>query len=220
VRIVIAGGHGQIALRLERLLAERGDLPVGLIRNAGQAADLVAVGAEAVVCDLETVSVSELAGHVAGADAVVFAAGAGPGSGVARKDTVDRGAAELLAAAAVAAGVRRYVLISSMGLDRAGQDGVDPVFSAYLVAKAAAEDAVRASGLEWTVLRPGRLTDEPGTGRVRLGVPPVHPGSVSRDDVAAVVAELLARSGGARLVLELVGGADPIAEAVYLTVGA
>jgi len=96
VRVVIAGGHGQIALRLAKVLAERGDVPVGLIRDPGQAGDLAAVGSEPVVCDLESVSLAELAGHVAGADAVVFAAGAGPGSGAARKDTVDRGAAELL----------------------------------------------------------------------------------------------------------------------------
>ena len=219
MRVVIAGGHGKIALRLARLLSERGDVPVGLIRQVGQAADLAAVGADAVVCDLEQVSVSELAGQVAGADAVVFAAGAGPGSGVARKDTVDRAAAELLARAALQAGVRRYLLISTMDVDRADDPGVDPVFAAYLVAKKAAEDAVRVFGLDWTILRPGRLTDEPGTGLVRLGEPPVHPGSVSRDDVAAVLAELLVRPGSVRRTLELVSGADPVAEAVWLTVG-
>jgi uncharacterized protein YbjT (DUF2867 family) len=214
---VIAGGHGQIALRLARLLSNRGDVPVGLIRAAAQAPDLAAVGSDAVVCDLEAVSVDELAGHVAGADAVVFAAGAGLASGADRKDTVDRGAAELLAAAAMKAGVRRYLLISSMGLDKVAE--VDPGFAAYLVAKQAAEDAVRVFGLEWTILRPGRLTDEPGTGRVRLGVPPVHPGSVSRDDVAAVLAELLVQPGSARKTLELVAGADSVADAVWLAVG-
>jgi uncharacterized protein YbjT (DUF2867 family) len=219
VRVVIAGGHGKIALRLARLLSERGDVPVGLIRQVEQAADLAAVGSDAVVCDLERVDVAELAGHVAGADAVVFAAGAGPGSGVARKDTVDRAAAELLARAALQAGVRRYLLISTMGVDRADDPGVDPVFAAYLVAKKAAEDAVRVFGLDWTILRPGRLTDDPGAGLVRLGAPPVHPGSVSRDDVAAVLAELLVRAGSVRRTLELVAGADPLAEAVWLAVG-
>ncbi|HEY3611278.1 MAG TPA: SDR family oxidoreductase [Pseudonocardiaceae bacterium] len=219
MRVVIAGGHGKIALRLARLLSERGDLPVGLIRQVAQAADLAAVGADAVVCDLEQVSVDELAGHVAGADAVVFAAGAGPGSGVARKDTVDRAAAELLARAALQAGVRRYVLISAMGLELADDPGVDPVFAAYLVAKKAAEDAVRIFGLDWTILRPGRLTDDPGTGLVRLGEPPVHAGSVPRDDVAAVLAELLVRPGSVGRTLELVSGADPVTEAVWLTAG-
>jgi len=114
-------------------------------------------------------------------------------------------------------GVSRYFLISTMGLELAGRPGVDPVFSAYLAAKKAAEDAVRVFGLEWTILRPGRLTDDPGTGLVRLGAPPLHPGSVSRDDVAAVLAELLLRPESARKTLELVAGADPIAEAVWLT---
>ena len=219
MRVVIAGGHGRIALRLGRLLAERGDEPVGLIRDIGQAPDLTEVGVDAVLCDLERVGVDELAGHVAGADAVVFAAGAGPGSGADRKDTVDRAAAELLAEAARKAGVRRYLLISSMGLGRAGAPDVDPVFSAYLVAKQAAEDAVRVFALDWTILRPGRLTDDSGTGQVRLGRPPIHPGEVPRDDVAAVLVELLDRPASARHTLELVGGADPIPDAVYLAVG-
>lgn len=219
MRIVIAGGHGKIALRLSRLLAERGDEPVGLIRNIDQAPDLAEVGADAVACDLERVGVDELAGHVAGADAVVFAAGAGPGSGADRKDTVDRAAAELLAHAAQRAGVRRYLMISTMGLDRAGDPDVDPVFSAYLVAKRAAEDAIRVFALDWTILRPGGLTDDPGTGLVRLGAPPIHPGSVPRDDVAAVLAGLLTLPGSARHTLELVSGADPVADAVYLAVG-
>ncbi|HEX3648846.1 MAG TPA: NAD(P)H-binding protein [Pseudonocardiaceae bacterium] len=205
-------------MRLARLLADRGDEPVGLIRDIDQAPDLTAAGCQAVLCDLEQVGVDELAGHVAGADAVVFAAGAGPGSGAARKDTVDRAAAELLAEAARRAGVRRYFLISSMGLDRAGVPDVDEVFSAYLVAKKAAEDAVRVFALDWTILRPGRLTDDPGTGRVRLGAPPVHYGEVSRDDVAAVLVELLDRPRSARHTLELVSGADPVADAVYLAV--
>jgi nucleoside-diphosphate-sugar epimerase len=219
MRVVIAGGHGKIALRLARLLSDRGDEPVGLIRDIGQAPDLAEVGSDAVVCDLEQASVDELAGHVAGADAVVFAAGAGPGSSADRKDTVDRAAAELLAEAALKAGVRRYVLISSMGLDRAGDPDVDPVFSAYLVAKKAAEDAVKVFGLDWTIVRPGRLTDDAGTGQVRLGKPPIHYGEVTRDDVAAVLAELLDRPGSMRHTLELVGGADPVADAVYLAVG-
>ncbi|HEY3748050.1 MAG TPA: NAD(P)H-binding protein [Pseudonocardiaceae bacterium] len=219
MRVVIAGGHGKIALRLARLLSERGDEPVGLIRDLGQAPDLAEVGCDAVLCDLEQVGVDELAGHVAGADAVVFAAGAGPGSGADRKDTVDRAAAELLADAARKAGVRRYFLISSMGLDKAGSSDVDQVFAAYLVAKKAAEDAIRVFGLDWTILRPGRLTDDPGSGRVRLGAPPIHYGAVSRDDVAAVLAELLTRESSARHTLELVSGADPVADAVYLAVG-
>jgi uncharacterized protein YbjT (DUF2867 family) len=213
VRIVIAGGHGQIAIRLEKLLTERGDSPVGIIRDPEQAVDLRVVGANPVVCDLESAPVSEVAGHLDGADAVVFAAGAGPGSGAARKDTVDRGAAVLLADAAEQAGVRRYLMISAMGADREPPPGTDPVFAAYLRAKGAA-DAYLASraGLDWTILRPGRLTDEPGTGQVRLAVRTGR-GVVPRDDVAAVLLALLDTPTGG-MTLELVTGETPVDEAV------
>src|SRR5215471_1768337 len=204
MRVVVAGGHGKIALPLERLLAGRGDQAVGLVRNSAHVADVRKTGAEAVVCDLEAASAEDVAVLLAGADAVVFAAGAGPGSGAARKDTVDRAAAELLAHAAQKAAVRRYLMVSSMGLDQIGKPDVDEVFNAYLMAKKAAEDAIKVFPLDWLIVRPGRLTDEPGTGLVRLGSPPVHYGSVSRDDVAAVLAELLALSGAARHTLELV----------------
>lgn len=217
MRTVIAGGHGQIALRLERLLATRGDEAVGIIRNPGQAEDLRAAGAEPVVCDLESASVEEVAAHLEGADAAVFAAGAGPGSGAPRKETVDRAAAVLLADAAEQAGVRRYVIVSSMGADAGLTEpppGTGPVFAAYQRAKGAADDAVRArTGLDWTVLRPGRLTDEPGTGRVRLAERTGRD-EVTRDDVAAVLGALLHAPGTAGLTLELVGGDTPVDEAV------
>jgi nucleoside-diphosphate-sugar epimerase len=217
MRVVIAGGHGQIALRLGRLLAERGDVPVGLVRNPDHADDLRERGIEPVLLDLESASVDDVALALEEADATVFAAGAGPGSGVARKDTVDRAAAAMLADAAVREGVRRYVLISSTGVesvrDGAEPEGVDEVFLAYLRAKLAAEDHVRASDLDWTVLRPGRLTDDPGTGRVTLG-PDVRRDDVTRDDVATVVAALLDAPETAGTVLELTGGDTPIADAV------
>ena len=180
-RVVIAGGHGKIALELERLLSQRGDAVAGLIRNPAQASDLTAAGAEAIVLDLEHASVEEVATHVRGADAVVFAAGAGPGSGVARKETVDRAAAVLLADAALAAGVGRYLMVSAMGADRPADDAAsDPVFAAYLHAKAAAdEDVLARDGLRTTVVRPGLLTDEPGTGRVFIA-PNTGRGSVPR----------------------------------------
>jgi len=115
MRVVIAGGHGKIALLAERLLAGRGDQVAGLIRNPAHAADVQEAGAEAVVCDLETASAEDVAVLLSGAAAVVFAAGAGPGSGASRKDSVDRGASVLMADAAERAGVRRFVQISSMG---------------------------------------------------------------------------------------------------------
>ena len=170
MRVVIAGGHGKIALILERLLSQRGDSVAGLIRNPAHAADLEAAGAEPLVVDLESASVDDVSAHLRGADAVVFAAGAGPGSGAARKETVDRDAAILLADAAEAAGVTRYVMVSAMGADVEAADGTgDPVFVAYLRAKGAADDDVRArTALHSTIVRPGHLTDDPGTGLVKI----------------------------------------------------
>ncbi len=214
MRVVAAGGHGKIALRTERLLAGRSDAVVGLIRNPDHRDDVRGTGAEPVICDLETSGVEEVAGHLAGADAVVFAAGAGAGSGAARKDTVDRGAAVLLADAAARAGVRRYLLVSSVGVDRPPPPGTDEVFVAYLQAKKAAEDALLGRDLDLTVLRPGSLTDAPGTGRVRLAPPPVPRGEVTRDDVAAVLVALLDQPRTAGLVLELMGGQTPVADAI------
>ncbi|MEU2788268.1 NAD(P)H-binding protein [Streptomyces sp. NPDC007100] len=214
MRIVIAGGHGQIALRLERLLHGRGDEVAGIIRRPEQAGDLLAAGAEPVVCDLESASVGDVARHLEGADAAVFAAGAGPGSGIERKETVDRAAAALFADAAEAAGVRRFVVVSSMGADTEPPEGTDPVFAAYLRAKGAADADVRArAGLDWTILRPGRLTDDPGTGLVSLAESTGR-SEIPRDDVAAVLAALLAEPGTAGRTLELIGGDTPVDEAV------
>ncbi|MYQ46699.1 NAD(P)H-binding protein [Streptomyces sp. SID4985] len=217
MRIVIAGGHGQIALRLERLLAARGDEVAGIIRAPGQADDLRAAGAEPVVLDLESASPEEVEACLRGADAAVFAAGAGPGSGTARKETVDKGAAVLFADAAVRAGVRRFLVVSSMGADPAHAG--DEVFDVYLRAKGAADAYVtRQEALDWTVLRPGSLTDEPGTGLVTLAAHTGR-GPVSRDDVAAVLAELVESSATAGLTLELIAGSTPVAVAVKAVAG-
>ncbi|MFI0215601.1 NAD(P)H-binding protein [Streptomyces lydicus] len=214
MRIVIAGGHGQIALRLERLLAKRGDEVAGIIRRPEQAGDLLAAGAEPVVCDLESASVEDVARHMEGADAAVFAAGAGPGSGAARKETVDRGAAVLFADAAEATGVRRFLVVSSMGADREPPEATDPVFAAYLRAKGAADADVRArAGLDWTILRPGRLTNDPGTGLITLA-DATGPGEVSRDDVAATLVALLDEPGTVGRTLELISGDVPVEDAV------
>ncbi|MBB3678099.1 NAD(P)H-binding protein [Modestobacter versicolor] len=217
MRVVIAGAHGQIARRLGRLLSGRGDTVLGIIRNPDQQADLQSDGVEPVVLDLEQASVDDVAAVVSGADAVVFAAGGGPSSGIARKDTVDRGAAVLLADAAATAGVRPYLLVSSIGVeqvaDGATPDGMDEVFVAYLRAKLAAEEHVLSrEGLASMVVRPGGLTDDPGTGRVRLEHT-TDSGQVPRDDVAAVLLALLddPKDG---LVAELLSGDTPVAEAV------
>ncbi|MFG1808742.1 NAD(P)H-binding protein [Streptomyces sp. NPDC049040] len=213
MRTVIAGGHGQIALRLERLISARGDSAVGLIRNPAQADDLREAGAEPVVLDLESATADDVAAALAGAHAAVFAAGAGPGSSVERKQTVDRDAAVLLADAAERAGVRRFLVVSSMGAD-AKAEGKDPVFTAYLRAKGAADDAIRArTALDWTILRPGALTDDAGTGRVLLS-DRTGRGPVPRDDVAAVLLALLDAPAAAGRTLELISGDTDIAAAV------
>jgi uncharacterized protein YbjT (DUF2867 family) len=212
MRVVIAGGHGQIAMQLERLLAARGDDAVGIVRNPDHVADLEQVGARAVVLDLERSSVDDLVPVLSGADAVVFAAGAGPGSGSARKDTVDRDAAVLLADGALAAGVRRYVMVSAIRADEGDPDS-DEVFQVYLRAKGAADAYVREQDLDWTVVRPGRLTDEPGTGQVRLG-PDVEYGEVPRADVAATLLGVLDDPATAGKQFNLVAGGTPVATAL------
>jgi nucleoside-diphosphate-sugar epimerase len=209
--IVIAGGHGKIALRLGRLLDQRGDRVRSLIRDPAQTPDVEATGAEPVVCDLEHAGEQELARVIAGADAVVFAAGAGPGSGSERKWTMDYAGAVKLIAAAKAAGVDRYVMVSSRGADPDAPG--DDTFAVYLQAKGKADAELRESGLAYTIVRPGRLTDDPGTGRISAGED-TGDGSVSRDDVAAVLASAVHDPALAGVVLDVVGGDTPIEEAL------
>jgi uncharacterized protein YbjT (DUF2867 family) len=212
MRVVIAGGHGQIALHLERLLAARGDVPVGIIRNPDQATDLLKIDAVPVILDLEHSTVVQVADALTDADAVVFAAGAGPGSGAARKETVDRDAAILLADAAEAAGVRRYVMVSSYGADNYDPNSTE-VFQVYLRAKAQADADLRGRDLDWTVVRPGSLTNSPATGRVSLGES-IGRGSISREDVAQVLLHVLDSPLTAARQFQVVGGSTPIADAV------
>jgi uncharacterized protein YbjT (DUF2867 family) len=211
VRVAIAGGHGQIALRLAKIMSERGDEVVALIRNPDHADEVKRAGAEPTVVDLEHASEDEVASAIGGSDAVVFAAGAGPGSGAERKDTMDYGGAVKLIAAAKQAGVGRYVIVSSMGANPNATG--DDTFSVYLRAKGRADDAVRASGLDATVVRPGGLTNDAGTGRVRLGEK-LPRGQVTRDDVAAVLVAVLDSPSTIGRTADLIGGDAPIAEAV------
>lgn len=207
--VVIAGAHGQIARLLTPRLAARGDRVRGLIRNADHAADLEGDGAVPVVCDLEIADAAAVAAVVRGADAIVFAAGAGPGSGAARKWTVDHGAAKKLIDAAVAEGVGRYVMVGAQGTDDPPQD--DEVFSVYLRAKAQADEDLRAAGLAHTIVRPTRLTDDPGTGQVHIARH-VERSEVTRDDVAAVVAAVLADDATIGRTFELAVGTTPMDE--------
>src|SRR3954451_11088915 len=181
MEVLVAGGHGQIAQRLLRLLAEAGDRGRGLIRNPDHAADLEAIGAEPVLCDLEADDPRQ---HVGSAQAIVFAAGAGPGSGAERKRTVDYGGAVKMIDAARELGVARFVIVSSMGT--ADVEHAAEARRPYLQAKRDADDALMASGLDWTIARPGRLTDAPGIGTVDAARALGRRGEITRDDTAAV----------------------------------
>jgi uncharacterized protein YbjT (DUF2867 family) len=203
--VVVAGGHGKVGLRLLALLAERGHRARGLIRNPDHADDLSAIGAEPVVCDME--ELDDLSECCAGADAVVFAAGAGPGSGAERKGTVDLGAAVKL----MKAGVPRYVMVSAISAGR--PDEWSEQMRPYYEAKAGADERLMESGLDYTIVRPGGLTDEPGTGRVRAGTD-LDRGDIPRDDVAAVLLAVLETPGSVGKTFELVSGDTPVDEAV------
>jgi uncharacterized protein YbjT (DUF2867 family) len=209
VDVVIAGGHGNVALRLERQLAERGHRARGLIRNPDHAGDLEEVGAEPVLADME--GLDSIAEVVDGADAVVFAAGAGPGSGPERKRTVDYGGAVKLIEAAKANRISRYLMVSSMGADRpeAWTDEMTP----YLQAKADADSALADSGLDYTIIRPGYLTDEDGTGRIEAG-PRLDRGRIPREDVAATLLACLDAPNTIGKDFDLLSGETPVEEAV------
>ena len=208
--LVIAGGHGKIGLRLGRLLAERGDRARGLIRNPEHEDELTEAGVEPVVCDLEDGACNPVAA-IEGADAVVFAAGAGSGSGADRKWTLDYAGAAKLIVAARARAIRRYVIVSAMGA--ASPPAGDEVFAVYLRAKARADEELRQSRLDWTVVRPGGLTDEPGTGRIQAAER-LPRGSISRDDVAATLLAVLDEPGTIGATFDLVAGDVPIRDAV------
>jgi nucleoside-diphosphate-sugar epimerase len=213
MRVVIAGGHGKVGLRLTRLLGGRGDEVVSLIRHAEEVDDVREAGGTPFVCDLESASEEEVAVALdPSTDAVVFAAGAGPGSGPDRKWTVDYGAAVKLIAAAEATGTARYVMLSSIGADpdREGDDA----FVVYLRAKGRADAKLMASGLDYTIVRPTFMTDDPGTGRVRIAEHVGEDERVSRDDVAAVLAAVLHHPEITKLVFEVASGDVPVEEAV------
>ena len=211
MKVAIAGGHGQIGQRLIRLLAARGDQAVSLDRNPDHGPDIREAGGEPVVCDLETAAPDEVADALGDADAGVFAAGAGPGSGPERKWTMDHGGAVKLAEAAGSRGISRYVMVSAISADPDASG--DDTFAIYLRAKGKADADLAASGLDHTIVRPGRLTDEPGIGRVASGDDDPNP-EISRDDVAATLAAVLVADNTIGKTFDLLGGETPIEEAV------
>lgn len=211
-RIVIVGGHGKVALRLAGILSARNHPVTSLIRNPHHAAEVAERGATPVVADLETLSVEGIGAHLSGHDAVVWSAGAGGGNPE-RTYAVDRDAAIRSMEAATSAGVRRYLMVSYLGSRR--DHGVDPSnsFFAYAEAKAAADDHLRQTSLDWTILAPGSLTLDAGTGRIAVGFE-LQGGQVTRDDVAAVVAAALATESTVGKTIPFVNGDTPIDDAI------
>jgi uncharacterized protein YbjT (DUF2867 family) len=212
MRVAIAGGHGQIALRLARVLAARGDEAVGLIRNPAHAHDVEQAGAEPAVVDLEQASEDEVAKAIEGADAVVFAAGAGPGSGPARKRTVDYGGAVKLIEVAKLNDISRYVMVSAIGAGN--PEGWSEEMRPYYGAKADADRELQESGLDYTIVRPGRLTDGPGTGLIEAAPELGRGGEIPREDVAAVLLACLDDPSTVGKTFAVLSGGTPIADAL------
>ena len=218
MRIAVVGGHGQIARLLHPLLVAAGHSPVALVRRAEQAADVEAAGAEARLLDIESADALAFATALAGCDAVVFSAGGGPDGNIERKRTVDLEGALKSVATAEKLGIQRYLQVSAIDVDRPVAADAGPTWAAYVAAKRDSDAAVRASTLAWTILRPGRLTDDPPTGLVALG-PDVARGPVTRADVAAVLAEVIGRADTVGRQWNVVGGEVPIGEAIDRAVG-
>ncbi|WP_336658914.1 SDR family oxidoreductase [Leucobacter sp. USHLN153] len=210
-RIIIFGGHGKIALLAEPLLAERGHTVTAVIRNPDHVEEVRAAGAEPLVADLERLNTEEVADLMRGHDAAVWSAGAGGGDPE-RTWAVDRDAAIRTMDAAEIAGVSRYVMVSYFGAST--DHGVDPgdSFFAYAEAKAEADEHLRGSGLEWTVLGPSMLTLDPAAGAVEVDADEAN--SVARADVAEVIAAVLDDDSTKGRTIRFNTGETPIAEAV------
>jgi uncharacterized protein YbjT (DUF2867 family) len=213
MRVAIIGAHGKVAQQLTRVLYDRSDEFVGIVRSADHAEDIYRLGGEGVVLDIESANADALAKAIDGCDCVVFTAGAGAGSGVARKRTVDYGGSVKSADAAQLAGIRRFIQVSAWGVDGDVAADADETWAAYVQAKRDADAQLRARDLDWTILRPGGLTNDPGTGRASLA-DSVPPGSISREDVARLVVAALDNPGSAGHTWEAIAGDTPIADAV------
>jgi uncharacterized protein YbjT (DUF2867 family) len=211
--IAVVGGNGQIARLLHPLLVERGHTPVALVRKESYRADLEAAGAEVRLLDIEQADEAASAAAFEGAHAVVFAAGGGAVGDNERKRTVALEGSLKSIAGARAAGISRFVQVSAIGVDDPLPEDTAPVWKAYVEAKRDADAALRDSGLDWTIIRPGRLTDDEPTGLVELGED-VARAEVPRADVAAVLAEVVDSGAGIGAQVALVSGDTPVADAV------
>lgn len=212
--VAIIGGHGQIALSLTRILSSRGDTVLSVIRNPEHESDITAAGGTPVVLDIEQASPREIANGIDGAEAVVFAAGAGAGSGASRKATVDLEGSVKSAEAAALAGAPRFVQISFIGADLPTPEGTEPVFAAYWDAKREADRRLEATNLEWTIIKPGSLTNDPATNRGELGSTLSRGVSTRREDVAALIALVLDEPRSARHTIDVAEGQEDLKEAL------
>jgi nucleoside-diphosphate-sugar epimerase len=218
-QVAVVGGHGQVARHLHPLLLAAGRTPVALVRSDAQRAALEEAGAQARLLDIEQATGAAFAEAFAGCDAVVFTAGGGPDGNIGRKRTVDLEGSLKSIEGARAAGITRFVQISAIGVDDPLPEDTAPVWRAYVEAKRDADEALRVSGLDWTILRPGRLTDDPGAGLVALGADVVR-AEIPREDVAAVIAVVLDDESTVGHQWNLVSGELPVAEAIARAVRA
>ncbi len=212
-RIAVVGGHGQVAQHLHVSLLGAGHQPVALVRKEEQRAELEKLGAEVRLLDIEQQGADAFAAAFEDCSAVVFAAGGGAGGDIDRKRTVDYEGSVKSIAGAKRAGIERFVQVSAIGVDEPLPEDTEPVWRAYVEAKRDADTALRNSSLDWTIIRPGALTDDPPTGQVSLG-PDVARGKVSRADVAAVLTAVLDSEAAVHAQWDLVDGQTPVAEAV------
>jgi uncharacterized protein YbjT (DUF2867 family) len=212
-RVAIIGAHGKVAQQLMRVLYDEGDDFIGVVRNEDHADDIYRFGGEGVLLDIEQAQADDLAHAIEGVDAVVFAAGAGPGSGPQRKTTVDFEGSVKSQKAAQAAGVRRFIQVSAMGVDDPVEDGSDESWTAYVAAKRDADAELRGSGLDWTIIRPGSLTLDDGTGLIEVGGR-LQRGSIPREDVARVISAALRTPATVHAQFDVISGQTPIDEAV------
>lgn len=211
--VVIVGGHGKVALRLTEALTARGHTVRSTVRREAHGADVEQAGGQPYLIDIEHSDAEDLAEVFGGADAVVFSAGAGGDGNIDRKRTVDLEGSLKSIEAATRSGVRRFVQVSAIGVDDPLPADTEPVWRAYVAAKRDANAALRASGLDWTIVRPGRLTDGPATGWVRVGQD-LRTGKVSRSDVAAVIAAALETDSTIGAQFDLVEGDQAVADAL------
>lgn len=213
MKVLVAGANGQTARRLVRMLVEDGHEVRGLVRKQEQTQNVESDGAEPALVDLEADEVDGKVGDaVRGCEAIIFAAGAGPGSGAARKETMDYGGAVKLIEAAERHGVWRYLMLSTMGAD--DPESREEAMRPYMRAKGKADEQLRNSGLDYTIIRPGRLTDDEGTGRIDAAESLGRYGEIPREDVARTFAVALEAGNTHGKTFEILSGDTPVEEAV------